>query len=1140
MKNLNFNERMFSCIFKKMCMTAFLLILSFSSYAQDKKEVVVGTVKSFSESVFSNKSRNSNFTIKLSDKESYNLKINVKKSIVDGYFVTGNVLINRAKSAATTEPVFSFTKNDEKISGEIIFYDQKKAFKISTNNKGQVLASDQDIHSILCVDFEEEKAAAKNDSGVIIPQKAQIQLESLPGASHVIYLDFDGEVVSGTRWVGGRTINAKPAGFSDEKILAVWRIMVDDFNPFNINVTTRRDVFDATPKNQRMMAIFTPTNDAAPGSGGVAYLNSFSWNSDDPCWVYNLGTRTAGETGSHEVGHTLGLAHDGTRSGTTYYSGHGQWSPIMGWSANKTLGHWSKGEYNDANNTENDLAIISNSRNGFGYKKDDHGNTINSATELVSDSNGNVSKVDNEGIIEKTSDKDLFSFQTSGGEVNFSFDPNPYHPNLNIKARLLNNNGEEVTSSDPQGLKASISTTLQSGKYYIEIDGVGEGNLSTGYSDYSSLGLFSISGKYPKGNSTDTEAPSVPTNLSASNVEQTSLSLSWVASTDNVGVTGYDVYQGNVKITGVSGTSYNVTGLTANTTYEFRVKAKDAAGNTSGFSNTVSVTTKEATDTETPSVPTNLSASNVEQTSLSLSWVASTDNVGVTGYDVYQGNVKITSVNGTSYNVTGLTANTTYEFRVKAKDAAGNTSGFSNTVSVTTKEATDTEAPSVPTNLSASNVEQTSLSLSWVASTDNVGVTGYDVYQGNVKITSVSGTSYNVTGLTANTTYEYRVKAKDAAGNTSGFSNTVSVTTKEATDTEAPSVPTNLSASNVEQTSLSLSWVASTDNVGVTGYDVYQGNVKITSVSGTSYNVTGLTANTTYEYRVKAKDAAGNTSGFSNTVSVTTKEATDTEAPSVPTNLSASNVEQTSLSLSWVASTDNVGVTGYDVYQGNVKITSVSGTSYNVTGLTANTTYEYRVKAKDAAGNTSGFSNTVSVTTKEGSTTDICEGVQVWVSGVNYAVGDRVIYRSYVYERTANGWIKLGRCDASFCEGVDTWVSGVRYNIGDQVVYRGNLWERGARRWRLVSSCSEQANKFDSAAPPQKMSVYPNPISGSVLNIVFNPSQEATYSIYNLLGETVSSGYFKSSVQVDHLQTGTYILKVTSDKTQHVTRFVKE
>ncbi|WP_438710492.1 fibronectin type III domain-containing protein [Aquimarina muelleri] len=1047
MKNLNLKKRMFSNVLKKVFLTTFLFILSFSSFAQEKKEIVIGTVNSFSQAFLSSKSSNNSFDIKLTDNKIYNLKINVKNNTVDGYFVTGNILNNKSKNARAIEPVFSFTEKDGKISGEIVFYDQKKAFKISTNNNGQVLASDTDIHSILCVDFEQEKEITNNAPVSGSVQKTQIQLESLPGAAHVIYLDFDGEVVSGTRWAGGRTINAQPAGFSDEKILAVWRIMVDDFNPFNINVTTRRDVFDATPKSQRMMAIFTPTTDAAPGSGGVAYLNSFSWNSDDPCWVYNLGTRSAGETGSHEVGHTLGLAHDGTRSGTTYYAGHGQWSPIMGWSANKTLGHWSKGEYDNADNTQDDLAIISNSRNGFGYKKDDHSNTINGATELVSDSNGNVSKADNEGIIEKTSDKDVFSFQTSGGQVNFSFDPNPYYPNLNIKARLLNSNGSEVASSDLQGLKASIATTLQSGTYYIEIDGVGEGNLSTGYSDYSSLGLFSISGKYPKGNVTDTQAPSVPANVIASNVQETSLSLSWSASTDNVGVKGYDVYQGNTMIT---------------------------------------------------------------------------------------------SVSGTSSSVTGLTANTTYTFRVKAKDAAGNVSDFSNTLTVTTKETRDTQAPSVPANVTASNVEETSLSLSWTASTDNVGVTGYDVYQGNTMITSVSGTSYSVTGLTANTTYTFRVKAKDAAGNVSDFSNTLTVTTKETRDTQAPSVPANVTASNVEETSLSLSWTASTDNVGVTGYDVYQGNTMITSVSGTSYSVTGLTANTTYTFRVKAKDAAGNVSDFSNTLTVTTKETRDTQAPSVPANVTASNVEETSLSLSWSASTDNVAVTGYDVYQGDRMITSVSGISSSVTGLTANTTYTFRVKAKDAAGNVSDFSTALTVTTKEGGTTDICEGVEVFVSGTRYAVGDRVVYKNYVYERTIRGWKNLGKCGSSLCEGIVEWRSGVRYNTGNRVVYRGNLWERGTTRWTFISSCNGQANKTDLITPPQKISVYPNPVKENILNIVFDPSQGATYSIINLLGETVANGYFNSSIKVDHLQTGTYILKVTSDKKQHITRFVKQ
>ena len=863
MKKFDLKKRMFSKVLKKGVLTAFLLILSFSSFAQEKKEIVIGTVNSFSQTFLSGKSSNNSFDIKLTDNKVYNFKINVKNNTADGYFVTGNILNNLTKNTGSTEPVFSFTEKDGKISGEIVFYDQKKAFKISTNSNGQVLATDTNIHSILCVDFEKEEEITNNAPVAGGVQKAQIQLESLPGASHVIYLDFDGEVVSGTRWLGGRTINAQPAGFSDEKILAVWRIMVDDFNPFNINVTTRRDVFDATPKSQRMMVIFTTTKDAAPTAGGVAYLNSFSWNSDDPCWVFNLGTRSAGETGSHEVGHTLGLSHDGIRSGTTYYAGHGQWSPIMGWSANKTLGHWSKGEYDNANNTQDDLAIISNSRNGFGYKKDDHGNTINEATELVSDSNGNVSKADNEGIIEKTSDKDVFSFQTSGGQVNFSFDPNPYHPNLNIKARLLNSDGSEVTYSDPQGLKASIATTLQSGTYYIEIDGVGEGNLSTGYSDYSSLGLFTISGKYPKGNVTDTQAPSVPADLTASNVQETSLSLSWTASTDNVGVTGYDVYQGDTMITSISGTSHSVTGLTANTTYTFKVKAKDAAGNISGFSDTLSVTTKEG---------------------------------------------------------------------------------------------------------------------------------------------------------------------------------------------------------------------------------------------GT----------------------------------------TDTEAPSVPANLTASNVQETSLSLSWSASTDNVGVTGYDVYQGDTMITSISGTSHSVTGLTANTTYTFKVKAKDAAGNVSGFSDTLSVTTKEGGTTDICEGVEEWRPGVSYAVGDRVVYKNYVYERTTRGWKNLGKCGANLCEGIEEWVSGVRYSIGNRVAYRGNLWERGATRWIFIGSCSAQSSKLDVIAPPQKLSVYPNPIKENTLNIVFDPSQGATYSIINLLGETVANGYFDSSIKVDHLQTGTYILKVTSDKKQHITRFVKQ
>ncbi|PHS02562.1 MAG: peptidase M4 [Leeuwenhoekiella sp.] len=187
-------------------------------------------------------------------------------------------------------------------------------------------------------------------------------------------------------------------------------------------------------------------------------------------------------------------------------------------------------------------------------------------------------------------------------------------------------------------------------------------------------------------------------------------------------------------------------------------------------------------------------------------------------------------------------------------------------------------------------------------------------------------------------------------------------------DTEAPSAPTNLAASNITETTLDLNWNASTDNVGVTGYDVYQGTSLLGTVTATSTSITGLTADTAYSFSVQAKDAAGNVSASSNTVNVTTAGGVtaDTEAPSIPTNLAASNVTETTLDLSWNASTDNVGVTGYDVYQGSSLLGSVTGTSASITGLTANTAYTFSVRAKDAAGNVSTAAS-VNVSTAGGS-----------------------------------------------------------------------------------------------------------------------------------------------------------------------------
>lgn len=192
-----------------------------------------------------------------------------------------------------------------------------------------------------------------------------------------------------------------------------------------------------------------------------------------------------------------------------------------------------------------------------------------------------------------------------------------------------------------------------------------------------------------------------------------------------------------------------------------------------------------------------------------------------------------------------------------------------------TPVVTDNQAPTAITDLTAGSTTSSSTSLSWGASTDNVGVTDYEVFQNGASIGLSGGaTSFNVTNLTAATTYAFTVVALDAAGNTSAVSNSVNVTTTSSTDTQAPSAITDLAAGSVTSSTAALSWSASTDNVAVVDYEVFQDGVTI-GVSGgaTSFNVANLAAETSYAFTAVAIDGAGNTSALSNTVNVTTPES---------------------------------------------------------------------------------------------------------------------------------------------------------------------------------------------------------------------------------------------------------------------------
>jgi fibronectin type 3 domain-containing protein len=491
----------------------------------------------------------------------------------------------------------------------------------------------------------------------------------------------------------------------------------------------------------------------------------------------------------------------------------------------------------------------------------------------------------------------------------------------------------------------------------------------------------------------DTTPPSAPGTLTATGT-LTSAQLSWGAATDNVGVAKYDVYRSTTsgftpsvsnRIAQPTGTTY--TDTVAAGTYYYKVAAEDAAGNIGPPSNEASAIVGDATP---PSAPGALTATG-GVSKATLSWGAATDNVGVTKYDVYRSTTagfvpgpsnRIAQPTGTSYVDT--VAPGVYFYRVTAEDGAGNIGPPTNESSATV--TTDTTPPSTPSGVTAP-VTGSTVNLGWTASTDDVGVLRYNVHRSTTsgftpdatnRIAQPTGTSYSDASLPVGT-YYYKVTAEDAAGNVSTPSAQVSATVADGTP---PTAPSGLAA-NVTGNSAALNWTAATDNVGVVRYNVHRGTTsgftpdatnRIAQPAGTSYTDNGL-APGTYFYKVTAEDAAGNVGPVSNTATAT---VADTTAPSAPTGLNATGGAGQA-SLSWTASTDNVGVVLYNLHRGTTsgftpsagnRVGQPTGTTFTDTGLAAGT-YYYKVTAQDAAGNVSAASNQATATVSAPPTTGL-------------------------------------------------------------------------------------------------------------------------------------------------------------------------